>query len=839
MSDFFTSFDDSKRALAKLMARENITVQIVDNIPTANFNPTTRILQIPNWPTLTPDQLDLLIGHEVGHALWSDISYIETIVAAKKAAKAAKQKASASGLMTYFNVIEDTRIERKMRNAFPGLRRSFFQGYQQFMKTGPLFEMNSKGDFVHPTTRQAMPIAKMRLIDRINIEYKLGAFVQVPFSAEEREWFKRIDACTSMQDAFKVAEALYREAKEKEQNQKDQQGDQGQPKRQKGPKPPKGTKPEKTDQEMSDNDDDADSMDGEGDESDDRDGEADDSENDGESDDVDDDADESTDDCHGDLKGKPSSSESDPYAEAEEPKSVTDEANREGLQSAADKAKEQDPSQKIVHLLIKPLTDKIVAARSTSAKVWAEECNQIIDAECATAPNLAIFLKKAEQDWNDSFLATSKYMAMEFGRRKQAKNLSKIKIAKTGKINCGKLHAYKFSDDLFLRSMTVPNGQSHGIVMIIDASGSMQSVFGDVLDQVLLFANFAKAAQIPFECYLFTTAGKLGYRDYDYNSTPRECPSMGPQTLTLPIAGRLVGLINTMEGNFKRQLRALHTYRLRYVTSRSRRASWTQTDPTEYAAQSLSGKLPYSQLSSTPLYAGLMIGERHIERMKRTLKLDKVMNIVITDGGDCEGLYYETTQVDSYTGATSVRYQNANEHAMVVRDTVTKKNHVLVDEYKDTWNNRTQLYAPQNGLMQMLLDIIKERHNARTILIYLASGGAKRSASDVMGTMYYLTKAACYARSTQLSQEVTRLVTEEKITKGFVEDGQFVIPSKLGVADLVLAIPATTTRLADKDFEELVTDGMTQRKIAAAFVKSVSTAKTNRVFVNAVIPFII
>src|SRR4051812_9607882 len=74
-----SKFDDNKRGLAKLMARENISVQIIDGQPTATFDVVDRVLTLPNWPFIDVDQLDTLIAHEVGHALYTDHTYLATI----------------------------------------------------------------------------------------------------------------------------------------------------------------------------------------------------------------------------------------------------------------------------------------------------------------------------------------------------------------------------------------------------------------------------------------------------------------------------------------------------------------------------------------------------------------------------------------------------------------------------------------------------------------------------------------------------------------------------------------------------------------------------------------
>lgn len=309
---------------------------------------------------------------------------------------------------------------------------------------------------------------------------------------------------------------------------------------------------------------------------------------------------------------------------------------------------------------------------------------------------------------------------------------------------------------------------------------------------------------------------------------------MGPQTLTLPVSGRLVGLVNTMEGNFKKQMRALHAYRTAYAEFAY--DPYGTQFPGMNEARLMVNDFPYARLGSTPLYAGLMIGERHLERMKRTLKLDKVMNIVITDGEDCENLFYESQAVDRY-GAVTTHFEYAARTGLVVRDTVTKKNHVLVEEYKDAYSNQKYLYCPDNGLLQLLLDVNKERHDARNVFIFLHSGG-KKSGGRVLGSMRYLLHTGAILRD-DVDGSIRRAgITEQSINKAFDEDGQFTIPSKVGVADLVLVIPSTTMKLREKEFEQLDTTGMTSRKIAGAFVKSLTGAKTNRVFVNTVIPFL-
>ena len=56
--------------LAKLLAKENLSVQH-GNYSTASFDVVNRVLRLPLWKDKGKDVYDLLVGHEVGHALYT------------------------------------------------------------------------------------------------------------------------------------------------------------------------------------------------------------------------------------------------------------------------------------------------------------------------------------------------------------------------------------------------------------------------------------------------------------------------------------------------------------------------------------------------------------------------------------------------------------------------------------------------------------------------------------------------------------------------------------------------------------------------------------------------
>ena len=59
-----------KGNLARLLATENLVVEH-RKVPTAQFNVDSRVLTLPLWDLASNAVYDMLVGHEVGHALFT------------------------------------------------------------------------------------------------------------------------------------------------------------------------------------------------------------------------------------------------------------------------------------------------------------------------------------------------------------------------------------------------------------------------------------------------------------------------------------------------------------------------------------------------------------------------------------------------------------------------------------------------------------------------------------------------------------------------------------------------------------------------------------------------
>ena len=180
-----------KSILAKLLATENISVQH-GNYETAWFDIKNRILGLPQWVDNGKDVSDLLIGHEVGHALFTPL-------------EGWHDKVSAKGpiFKGYLNVIEDIRIEKKIKAKYPGLRKSFYTAYKELLE-----------DDFFGLQKLDKSISELNLIDRINLHYKVGHGIRVPFSNDEKIIIDRCEKLETFEDVLKLATELFNQKQE-------------------------------------------------------------------------------------------------------------------------------------------------------------------------------------------------------------------------------------------------------------------------------------------------------------------------------------------------------------------------------------------------------------------------------------------------------------------------------------------------------------------------------------------------------------------------------------------------------------------------------------------------
>ena len=106
------------------------------------------------------------------------------------------------------------------------------------------------------------------------------------------------------------------------------------------------------------------------------------------------------------------------------------------------------------------------------------------------------FKKEAQKEVN--------YLVKEFEMKKSAGAYARATTSRTGILDTSKLHTYKYNEDLFKKVSIVPDGKNHGLIFVLDWSGSMSREMLDTIKQLYNLIWFCNKVQIPFEVYAFT-----------------------------------------------------------------------------------------------------------------------------------------------------------------------------------------------------------------------------------------------------------------------------------------------------------------------------------------------
>ena len=488
-------------SLARLLASENISIQH-QPVPTAAFDTLSRTLILPIWEDMTQEVYDMLVGHEVGHALFTPAGE-EALMDA--IARINRETGANQGLAkTALNIIEDARIERMMKDKYPGLRRDFVRGYS-WLHGRDFFGVAD------------IDVEDLTILDRLNLHYKLGTIdITIPFNAIEKVFVQKIDAIRTWEDVVDVAVEVLSFYKDNrpEQEENDQQEPQGEGQEGPGQAGDDGFEDDNNGAGTDDNDNNEDGEEAGGSSQEfDGDSDADGDENttpDGAGDNGDDSGMSMEDDTDDGESAESTTGESTASSEQGEP--------GEGLVNDGGWGNELDSRTE------SNLADNLAKQANTEA-----QARQYVDAPNMNLENIIVTPERIAEYWNGSKanmdgadrlrkmwerinMPIINNMAKQFEMKKAADMARRTMSSKTGRLDMNRLHAYKTSDDIFLSAETMRDGKNHGLVMFIDWSGSMCDNLAGTISQLLNLVYFCKKANVPFEVYAFTSVIGNEYR---------------------------------------------------------------------------------------------------------------------------------------------------------------------------------------------------------------------------------------------------------------------------------------------------------------------------------------
>lgn len=453
--------------LAKLLAKENLRIQH-GNYATAFFDTKSRVLGLPIWKTSGKNVYDLLVGHEVGHALFTPMSGIEKF-----------RQELPEVPFDICNIVEDIRIERMIQDTYPGLATAFRQAYETLVADN-FFGLKGKD------------ISKMNFADRLNLHAKAGKAVAVNLTADEQAIY---DRCIKAQDFDEVIQICKDIAHLVGKRKQDEAG---------SPAAGKSESDKQEDAPQAPSNDQANDSQDEQQESGSSEGSGDDSEQDSN--------DEATDgqgDGAGDGEGNGSgpadeeAEDSDKQAPMAGPQAgnttLKSELTSETAKSFEQALKSIQQTDEYVHFL---------APRKEAVQSVITPYQKILEARQSKPRYVGYMTHPATKaHYTETKASAKKYVAgltREFEMRKAAHQYSRASVAKTGTLNMAKLHSYRYSEDIFKSITKLANAKNHGMMMFVDYSSSMTYSLGHVLEHTVNLVMFCRSLNIPFEVYGFT-----------------------------------------------------------------------------------------------------------------------------------------------------------------------------------------------------------------------------------------------------------------------------------------------------------------------------------------------
>lgn len=739
---------DQQSTLARLLAKENISV-IHGAYHTAWFDPQKRVLALPIWKNRGKAVYDLLTGHEVGHALYTPAKgWHDAVDDIKGAPKA------------YLNILEDVRIERKIQDLYPGIRFQFQKAYKQL----------ADDDFFG-LIKDNVDIHSARVIDKINVKAKLGPNINVDFKPIEYEYFARSFETETFEDVVALAKEIYDYQKSLMKKIKAR---------------PMQTLPtvEEVDEDMPPLDPrDYDKPDEEvPPENEERKQEAVDNQDEAEPED-----------------NKPQSGKTGIGLDGEQKQ-----LHKDDFKDGPSETKSQDPGE----LDLESLTDKAFRDRENELVALEEmKGTMVYNITKIRQPEVVIDYKEYFQQWkkelveHDSYWTdlferqlaeldgnykkfrnetdvAAAYMAKEFEMRKAAYQYSRSSIQKTGIINTNKLHAYKYSEDIFLKSTKLANYKNHGMMMFIDFSGSMQDNIGATIRQLLNLTTFCRMIQIPFEVYAFTTRVRSVNEDEEIKYNDYADSEIIPQKFNL---------LNLMSSRMSRS-----------EFNDGSRMLWN-------LSQAWDGKLnqryinAWNHLHSTPLNTCIVYANDMINQFKTKHNIEKMTTMFLTDGESDAFQIRMTEEGDAHRLVKDAFYGYRGKPAVV--RVAGKSVHVNSVNSSD--------------MTAKLLQFLKQSTNSNVLGFFISEYRNQA-----------ISKATSEAPIGKYGQYKDKYTEQMNKNRCLIEDGIFGYDRYFGLCSKYMDI-------ADNELDEMVEDGASKNKIKTAFAKMSKSKRVNRILLNA------
>jgi hypothetical protein len=364
--------------------------------------------------------------------------------------------------------------------------------------------------------------------------------------------------------------------------------------------------------------------------------------------------------------------------------------------------------------------------------------------------------------------------------KKSAQMHKRAMVSKIGSLDMKKVYAYKLQDDLFKRVTSLPQGKNHGMILLVDWSGSMNEVLKDTMKQVINLAMFCNRVQIPYRVFAFTT---------DYNDRVT-------QTQAEREAYHAWRTTRREENNLIDCADRFHL--LEFFSSKM-----TTTEFNSMSRRILDYRFMWNEgynTGGTPLNEALVYCYDTLGKFIKNNNIEKTTFITLTDGeGGALNTYSSGRFDDSRTEIVDGLYKRIKIKNFI-KDEVTQKTY----EIGRLSGNQTE----------MILRMMKDRYNIAMVGFHICQNRGRDLRSVAQSNL------------PNYNGDIYALVETWK--KDFRTNG-FASVKNTGRDELFL-IPQSSTKIQEGELD--VKTNANAKAIARNFGKFLNVKKTSRVLLN-------
>jgi len=351
-----------------------------------------------------------------------------------------------------------------------------------------------------------------------------------------------------------------------------------------------------------------------------------------------------------------------------------------------------------------------------------------------------------------------------------------------------------------------PKGKSHGLVLLLDYSGSMFENLPGSIEQVLILSAFCRKVNIPFVVYNF------GYSE---------------KTHAVDIGGIEDWMSAELPQAFEKKVGTLYFNNVRireYLNSNMKtsdynnalknllllKSAWSSYNKS-YAIYDQRVYVPnHEQLTNTPLTQAMYVMGQIVPEFKKQNNLDLV-NLVVVHDGDADMTNKQCVD-DEVRGFSSY----------LDYDTV----YVLTDKK----NRYSAVYDLPNqrhkSMYQIMCDWFKQTTGSKIIGFYIVPP-TTRYVRDAVARQYMSDETSTYSRRSL--RRYGDYEEEKRIIKQFRKD-KLLVSDKTGYDDFYLILGGKSLDVENEEIE--VSGKVTASKLKTAFLKMNKGKQVNRVLVS-------